>query len=208
MKALGVDLAAGDRDTAAAVLERDARCCLVRLWPREVSDELIVALAAEADVVAIDAPFGWPLPFVERIATYARGEPRPRVKPEGLWLRRTDARAQAIAGGRAPLSVSSDGIARPAERAARLLTLLGRDGRPAARDGSDGVVEVYPAGALRCWSIEPGCYKDRTGIAHRERIVATIAEALGLVLDDSDRPRLVAIDRVSSRSTTVSMRSS
>lgn len=194
MRTLGVDLSAGDRNTAAALIGWDGRPTLEELWPRDVSDELIVELAGKADVVAIDAPFGWPIPFAVRIAAYARGEAWPRAKPEGLWLRHTDERAQTVAGGRAPLSVSSDRIARTAARAARLLTLLGREDRPIARDGSDGVIEVYPAAALRCWQIDPGRYKDPSGLADRQRAVATIIAAIALGITDSDLGRLVAID--------------
>ena len=49
------------------------------------------------------------------------------------------ARLDHAAGGRPPLSVSSDRIARPAVRAAMLLSRLGPAGRSAARDGTDGI---------------------------------------------------------------------
>jgi predicted nuclease with RNAse H fold len=194
-RTLGVDLASADRNTAAALVDwDDGPPQLVRLVDSNVSDRLIVELATASDVVAIDAPFGWPLPFARELAAYVAGEPWPDTLPEGLWYRLTDTRTTEIAGGRAPLSVSSDRIARPAERAARLLTTLGRDSHAAARDGSDGVIEVYPAGALRTWGIETGDYKRPSGAVAREQIVASLMHATRLVVDPETRAQLTAID--------------
>jgi len=147
-----------------------------------------------SNVTGIDAPFGWPRRFAQTIAAYAAGAPWPRQRPEGLWLCVTDQRAQQIAGGRASLSVSSDRIARPAERAARLLTLLGRSEVAAARDGSDGVIEVYPAGALRCWGIPTKGYKRPGGAVARDHIVIAIETGLSLELSAAIRSTLVATD--------------
>jgi hypothetical protein len=103
-------------------------------------------------------------------------------------------RAQTITGGRAPLSVSSDRIARPAERAARLLTLLGTHGEGARRDGKDGVVEVYPAGALRCWGIPVEGYKRPAATQAREAIVEAVSDAVNLRLRSEDRAALSLTD--------------
>jgi predicted nuclease with RNAse H fold len=197
MRTLGVDLASAATNTAACVLDWDrSRPRLLSMIGRDVDDTTIVELARGANVTGIDAPFGWPRPFVDAIAAYAAGTRWPRQKPEGLWLRRTDERAIAVAGGRAPLSVSSDRIARPAERAARLLTLLGSDDQAVARDGSDGVIEVYPAGALRCWGIRSDGYKrsDGAGAAARRLIFDTILDELTIETAASDREALVATD--------------
>lgn len=196
MLTLGIDLSAADANTAACILawDDDAAPRVESLRPARVSDSDIVELASQVDVVGIDSPFGWPTPFADAVSAYSAGEPWPAKRPSGLWLRRTDERALITAGGRAPLSVSSDRIARPAERAARLLTLLGRDGRAAARDGSDGVVEVYPAGALRCWSVQATGYKRPDGIGARASIVATMTDALGLTMAPEDQAALVATD--------------
>lgn len=195
MRTLGIDLASAIANTAACVVEWEGGPPRVTaLLGRDVDDDSIVRLATQADVTGIDAPFGWPRPFVDTIAAYASGAPWPRIRPEGLWLRTTDERAYAISGGRAPLSVSSDRIARPAERAARLLTLLGSDDRAAARDGSDNVIEVYPAGALRCWGISVDRYKRPEAISARAAIVEAIAEGLALGITDEDRISLSAPD--------------
>lgn len=129
--------------------------------------------------------FGWPRAFARSVAACSDGQPWPASKPIGLWLRRTDEAAAARVGGRPPLSVSSDRIARPAERAARLLTLLG-DQQAAARDGSDRVIEVYPAGALRLWQVPTAGYKAIVGRSVREGIRDRLVHALGLTVS----PRL------------------
>lgn len=157
------------------------------LLARDVSDDAIVELARDATVTGIDSPFGWPRPFTDAIAAYAAGAAWPRQKPDGLWFRLTDLRARAIAGGRPPLSVSSGRIARPAERAARLLILLGTRDRAARRDGADGVIEVYPAGALRCWGIAIDGYQRSDGSAVRTRIADSIVEQLELSLSSVHR---------------------
>ncbi len=126
-------------------------------------------------VTAIDAPLGWPAGFVQSLAAYGAGGPFPDPG-EDLWLRATD-RVVWAAVGRRPLSVSSDRIAYPAVRAARLLSRLG-PGRPACRDGSDGIIEVYPVGALAAWGIDPGRYKRPDALDVRRNLLTALMEAL------------------------------
>jgi predicted nuclease with RNAse H fold len=195
MKTLGVDLASADTTTAACLVDWNGCSPLIEgVYERNVSDEMIVELARGADVTGVDAPFGWPRPFADAITSYAAGHPWPRERPVGLWLRLTDMRTQAVSGGRPPLSVSSDRIARPAERAARLLTLLGEEERAARRDGSDDVIEVYPAGALRCWGIDASGYKHPTASSIRDRIVTEISDGLALTMSGPQRQVLAATD--------------
>ncbi len=195
VRTLGVDLAAADENTALCLVQWGRGAPWVeRLIPRGGSDALIIELAADADVVAIDAPFGWPTPFVDVLASYQTGAAWPRQRPHDLWFRRTDVRAQGKTGGRWPLSVSSDRIARPAERAVRLLTLLGSSGQAAARDGSDAVIEVYPAGALRCWEINADGYKNADARQVRERVRDQLLGAVGLDVGEHERAELAAAD--------------
>jgi hypothetical protein len=190
-RTLGVDLASANANTAACIIEWDEGPPRVsHLLAREVAGATIVRLATEVEVSGIDSPFGWPRPFAGAIAAYASGAPWPRTRPEGLWLRRTDSRATEVMGGRAPLSVSSDRIARPAERAARLLTLLGTQGRAARRDGSDNVIEVYPAGALRCWKVPTDRYKRPDAVAGRTAIIDSLSTDLMLDLPPETRDAL------------------
>jgi hypothetical protein len=72
--------------------------------------------------------------------------------------------------GRWPLSVSSDLIAVPALRAARLLTGIDFD-----RSGEGKLVEVYPAAALRRWHLQPAGYKGSAGTRARHELVKQFA---------------------------------
>ena len=194
MRTLGIDLASAAATTAACAVEwGDGPPRLVELRQANVSDHDIVALAKTATVTGIDAPFGWPRPFARAVAAYDAGKAWPGERSDALWFRTTDVRARAMAGGRPPLSVSSDRIARPAVRAARLLADLG-PGRPAARDGADGIVEVYPAGAMRCWSLVAEGYKRPDAIEVRAVLVAGLVAAIGLVATDADRLTLSLTD--------------
>jgi predicted nuclease with RNAse H fold len=190
---LGVDLAAADARTALCQLDWGSGGPVLEHLSVGASDDEIVRLAAQSAVVAIDAPFGWPRTFARTVAAYAAGAPWPAAKPSGLWARRTDEAARARVGGRPPLSVSSDRIARPAERAARLLTLLGRE-IPLARDGSDGVIELYPAGAMRLWGIDTAGYKRPAARMVREALRDRIVTAVHLKLSADQRERLVETD--------------
>lgn len=90
-------------NTAACIVEWEGGLPRIALLVgRDVNDDEIARLADDVDVTGIDAPFGWPRPFANAIAAYASGQPWPRVRPEGLWLRATDERAMAVAGGRQP----------------------------------------------------------------------------------------------------------
>jgi predicted nuclease with RNAse H fold len=156
VRTFGVDLASRDSLTAGSVVEWDPEPSVVEVR-LPLSDDAIVGLATgpKTVVTAIDAPFGWPRDFAAAVHGYDAGGP---FQVDGsLWLRETDRRIVSTTGRR-PLSVYSDRIAYPAVRAARLLTRLGGD-VPAARDGRDNVIEVYPAAAMIAWGIAPGRYK-------------------------------------------------
>lgn len=192
---MGIDLASSPTTTAACVVAWGGGTPrILDLRPGGVDDDAIAALASGADATGIDSPFGWPLPFSEALAAYAAGGPWPGDRHARLWLRATDLHAQVVAGGRPPLSVSSDRIARPAVRAALLLSRLGPRGAPAARDGSDGVVEVYPAGALRCWGLATDGYKRPDAAALRGSIADAVVAGAGIALEPGQRALLAATD--------------
>jgi predicted nuclease with RNAse H fold len=153
------------------------------------SDDRLLEETTIADKAAIDAPFGWPDPFVEAVASYADGGPWPAVDRTTLRYRATD---RAIAReGRPPLSVSSDLIAVTAMRCALLLSRLAERGVPVDRAGAGLVVEVYPAAALRAWGFNAGRYKETSGRQARAALVANMVERSTPWLDLS--PDCVAI---------------
>lgn len=106
--------------------------------------------------VGIDAPFGWPEPFLDAVAAYRGGPSWPTGLDSALdacRLRETDRAVHRLSGKR-PLSVSADKIAGPAMRCATLLTDIANHigDRAVARDGSGLCCEVYPDPALRHWT--------------------------------------------------------
>ncbi len=82
MRVLGVDLAAQAEKTGLAVLEGEpGNVPQVDLVVGKATDDRIVALAAEADVIGIDAPLSWPVNFVAAISAHERLAP---------WLEKVD----------------------------------------------------------------------------------------------------------------------
>jgi predicted nuclease with RNAse H fold len=192
MRTFGIDLASQPALTAGCLIDWRDRPLVIDVI-RPLTDDAIVRLARDplVSVTAIDAPFGWPRVFVDAVHRYDQGEPFSE-EPGDLWLRRTD-RHVLKTTRRRPLSVSGDRIAYPAVRAARLLTRLG-PGRPARRDGSDRVIEVYPAAAMMKWGVVPGRYKPRDAVEVRRTLADTLVAALpGLDLG-AHRETLAATD--------------
>jgi len=158
MVTLGVDLAAQPRNTAVCLVSWRSSKAMASVPELNVDDKRLHRLAADADKVGIDVPFGWPSAFVDSVAAYRRGEPWPGHDIQELRLRKTDRFVQAKIE-KTPLSVSTDRIGITAFRAACVLSKLGRAG-PVDRTGKGKFVEVYPAAALRCWKIGPCGQKD------------------------------------------------
>jgi predicted nuclease with RNAse H fold len=190
---LGIDLASIPKRTAACLLEWDAVVGRIIELRQPVDDDAVLELAEGAELVAIDAPFGWPAPFVEAVSGHATGDAWPTTSTRELAYRRTDKHVAAAVGWW-PLSVSTDRIGIVAFRAARLHALL-RPGST-ARDGSDGVVEVYPAAALHRWSLPHRSYKRPEGAAERSRIVAALPVAATLDLNGYEEALAASDDQL------------
>jgi predicted nuclease with RNAse H fold len=191
VKTLGVDLAAQPFNTAICGLRwHDGRCTVEELQVG-AGDDPIVRLAREADATGIDAPFGWPGPFVDAVRRWTDGEPWPiplnRETSRSLRLRATDLWLQQQVG-KWPLSVSSDTIAMCAMRAVTLLTQLGDVDRVAGP-----YYEVYPGAALKRWGIDAAGYKRER--ADRERVIRELAPPGGwLTVTDEQRAKLAETD--------------
>lgn len=177
MRTLGIDLASADERTAGCVVDwAEARGRILTLL-QPLDDATILELARGVDVVAIDAPLGWPTAFVNAVTTHAAGGGWPTVSSLDLRFRATDLHVQRQTG-LWPLSVSSDRIGVVAFRAARLTALLRPDDH--ARDGSNGLIEVYPAAALRRWGLLSRGYKLPEDAAERSGILAGLLERVEL----------------------------
>ena len=197
---LGIDLASQAANTALCVVawfpdRAEIRALARGTWgTEELTDEVLVGAACGSAIrpvkVAIDAPFGWPEPFVRAVAAHGRLQPWPSALDEKRWRfeRRETDRVVRERANKLPLSVSTDRIAYPAMRCAAILGALQvrLGGEAVARDGTGLVAEAYPDAALRCWLPElwaarEGSYKGASQAARdrRERLVEALLGALG-----------------------------
>lgn len=127
-----------------------------------LAEQIAGALAAfdpgPQRVAGIDAPLGWPRAFVEAVRGWQESaHPRLR-KSESLRLRPTDQFVKA-ATGHTPMSVSTDRIGSTALLTATLLSRLTEHRGTEILDrasASEGIAEVYPSAALRCWTTAGG----------------------------------------------------
>jgi hypothetical protein len=180
VRTLGVDLAAQAARTAVCSIEWSGETARASVPVLGVTDDEICRLAGAHDVIGIDAPFGWPIPFVEMMC---EGSPASGLEPawtaerrDSLRFRLTDYRVRD-ALGRWPLSVSSDLIAIAAMRCAGLLRSLG----VSDRSGDGRVFEVYPAVALGVWGFSTKGYKSGSRRARQEG--QGLGELVRVVLD-------------------------
>lgn len=174
-RTLGIDLASQPRQTAACLIAWETDRAVVELIEAELDDAALEPLVAQADLTGIDAPFGWPVLFVEWLVQSHGDEVAEDAAAVPAWdaehLRRLRFRATDHVVrermGRWPLSVATDLISIVAMRCTGFLQRLG------VRDklGEDGVVEVYPALALRQWIIPATGYKGSGNDAARERVL-------------------------------------
>lgn len=204
MLTLGVDLSADARKTAACLIAWQAGEARVQRPVLGLKDGALLDLMAGGnghpapDWVGIDAPFGWPAPFVAAIRAWQEGGPW--AAPDAaarvsLRYRATDLHCEGVS--RRALSVSTDRIGVTAMRCATLLTALaqrrGLD-RPLDRAGADRVVEVYPGAALPLWSdeeqgalLDPQGYKGDDDTKRQALLQALLETAPWLVLDADTR---------------------
>jgi predicted nuclease with RNAse H fold len=179
---MGIDLASQPKKTAVCIVRWEGGRASLASLARGLADDgsplhtkwlSTTAYGVRGDYgapitkVGIDAPFGWPEPFLDAVAAYRDGPSWPVGMDNPLdecRLRETD-RAVHRRSGKWPLSVAADRIALPAMRCASLLTDIGAHaGADAvARDGAGLCCEVYPDPALRYWTDQT-----REGLAPRE----------------------------------------
>ncbi|MBL9105572.1 MAG: DUF429 domain-containing protein [Myxococcales bacterium] len=158
MRTLGVDMASQPNKTGVARITWLTDRAVVEDIDRKADDARLDRLAAEADAIGVDAPFGWPRSFNDFLAEHRRGllvdTAWSTARRDDLRFRRTDRRVHERTG-RWPLSVSSDLISIPAMRCAAFLARQ----RVGDRSGDGRVYEVYPAAALTIWGFSRDSYK-------------------------------------------------
>jgi hypothetical protein len=177
VRTAGVDLAADTKKTAVATIRWESGRAQVEQLVLGASDGLIVDIAAEVDAMGIDCAFGWPDDFVEFVSRHAQGERVDLSRDNGMdWRRRlayreTD-RDILRRTGRSPLSVATDRLGLTAMHCAALLDAIADRIGPISRSGAGRIVEVYPAAALRAWSLSRPNYKIDAGV--RESMVSEL----------------------------------
>lgn len=199
MRTAGIDLSSRDEKSAACVVEWLPGQAAITSLALGVDDAEISRLIGEVEKVGIDVPLGWPIAFVEAVSQHSSlgtwPETYRHTTIDAYRYRRTDVYVWRTAQLPPPLSVSTDRIGVPAMRAAALLAAV----NPRVElDGSGVVVEVYPAAALRRWSLTSRKYKGPDHLEERRALVASFEEATGgwLSLGDDDRSACETSDDV------------
>jgi hypothetical protein len=194
---LGIDLASQPKSTALCAVAWEPRGARITALFRGVAadgvtrlhDKLLVSAMRglwgglpTPTKVAIDAPLGWPVDFVQGVAepeSWPVGIDNDRKRLERRatdhWIHRET--------GKQPLSVTTDRIGYAAMRAAGLLVHYASTfGERVDRSGVDGLVcETYPDPAIRrfgLWPGDAGARQSYKGDARsvRERIIDRLAQ--------------------------------
>jgi predicted nuclease with RNAse H fold len=183
VRTIGIDVASQDARTAICGIRwEDGYAEIEPIGTPGASDDQILRSIEGADRVGVDIPLGWPAAFVEAVSRHHQGEvwtaPTDGEGMSALRLRDTDrwvtrqARRPGEPSARChPMSVSTNLIAIPAMRMARVLGPIDRSGRGT-------VVEVYPAAALFVWGLPYRRYKgsEPSHRATRDGLVGALRE--------------------------------
>ena len=136
-RTLGIDLASQPKETGVCLIEwSETGGEVVDLVRRALTDDVLVELMLDSRVarVGIDAPFGWPVAFVDAVATYRDSGRWLDLEANEMRFRATETRIYEETR-QWPLSVAMSDLARPM-RCARLLSRdgSGADTRPQRGD--------------------------------------------------------------------------
>lgn len=180
MTYVGVDLAAEAARTGLAVMADTATGCVIERVDVGADDDWIVGAIGDSTRAGIDVPLGWPEAFVALVGAHAQGA---LVAPESTdrdWRRTLSMRTTDLVvhrrTGITPLSVATDRIAHAALRWAGIEARLRDLGIDVSRSGSGLICEVYPAAALKVWSMPHRRYKGRGASSQRETLVSRVVE--------------------------------
>jgi predicted nuclease with RNAse H fold len=173
MKLVGLDLSASPRNCGICVLE-DNTITHVGLGERNPNyPRTLHEYCVGSDVVAIDAPFGWPKLFTETLTNYRIGSAfdldreQYRLRRTDIWItRELPQRLVRNARPPNPFSVSTDKLGVTAMVGTVLLNVLANEFHLSPREGGirPAVIEVYPSASLWAWGLrgyERGVVLDR-----------------------------------------------
>jgi len=93
--ALGIDLAGQPAGTAACLLASEGSRATAAALLVDLDDAALGSLRDRADVVAIDAPFGWPRAFTAALSGWVAERTWPAAKARDLRRRRWGCGLQA-----------------------------------------------------------------------------------------------------------------
>jgi hypothetical protein len=187
---VGVDVASQDARTAICSIGWGDGIGRIQPLTTGATDADIRSCIVAADRAGVDIPLGWPSAFVDAVSRHHRGEVWPdgagmralRLRETDRWITEHAIRPGEPAARCHPMSVSTNLIAIPAMRMARVLG-------PIDRSGSGTVVEVYPAAALFVWGLPYRRYKGTRPEYRdtRHMLIGRLrAVAPWLVADDAD----------------------
>lgn len=206
MKFVGIDLATDPRDCGICVLEDDVTAHVGRGSKTAEHPGWLADYCTGADVVGIDVPFGWPIPFAEALNGYRIGtalDPdrrRYRYRTTDGWVVDWLPQMYAHKSKRkppTPLSVSTEKLGSTAMVGTVLLSQLADEFwlSPRKSNVSKTVVEVYPAASLWAWCMPHDRYKTGKDARNvRVTIVDELDKLHELRIADEHRARLVASD--------------
>ncbi|MEG3638033.1 DUF429 domain-containing protein [Magnetococcus sp. PR-3] len=137
-------------------------------------------------ILAMDAPLGWPFPFMNQLFHHQAGEPL-QGSANDLLRRMTDKVVRQHLG-KTPLDVAADRIARTAHEALRMIGLI-RSSHPEvamlwhpAETPKIGLLETYPAAVIRQRGYASQGYKKEDAHAKQTRLqmVKAVAEEIDM----------------------------
>ena len=161
---LGIDLSAEPTKTAFALIRWSEHSATIERLEVGADNQTLMPLIERAEKVGIDCPLGWPIEFLTFVTGHCTRALNPHAGEripgrDRLAFRETDRHLRERGLGQ-PLSVSTDRVGRAAMRVAGLLAAIESDtAERVDRSGSGKIVEVYPAAALKQWSIQAAGYK-------------------------------------------------
>jgi predicted nuclease with RNAse H fold len=193
VKLVGIDLSTNPRDCGICIFEGNT---VVHVgWGKAAFEhpDWLVSHCSGSEVVAVDAPFGWPELFVAALADYEvgaaleRDRKRYRYRTTDVWITENLPK-KLLRNVRPPipLSVSTDKLGATAMVGTILLAALADEFLISPHKGGKprSVIEVYPAVSLWAW-----------GLPHRDLDAAatleTLQAAFHLVISEADKHRLL-----------------
>lgn len=209
LSTLGIDLASAADKTAFALVEwtpkiafpthpSDYHGQLTQLNLQGSDSDLLQFRPHSRCLIGLDAPLGWPTPFIEYISTPLSELSRhsdkapwtPSIRDQ-MRYRQTDRYTRSVLG-RWPLSVSTDYLSLVGLRARGLL----RAWEISNITGQEYLFEVYPAVALKRWGLTHRGYKGK-GIEKeqlRRSMLTTLSASFELTLSSYFQDQLIQSD--------------